>query len=126
MPRTDLTKTELTKLRERLEEERKRILDLAAQTESEEKTYAERTPGDEADEASSEINRSINRRLRDREHMLLSKIDKAIARMDEGIYNECDSCEGPIGYKRLMARPVTTLCIQCKEEQERAERDIAS
>lgn len=120
-----MTKAEMTKYRKRLEADKKRILDMADQTENEEQAEAGETPVDEVDIASNEMSRSINRRLRDRERVLLNKIEKSIKRIDEGTYNDCESCGGPIGPKRLEARPVTTLCINCKEDQERKEKGIS-
>ncbi|MEW6777808.1 MAG: TraR/DksA C4-type zinc finger protein [Bdellovibrionota bacterium] len=120
-----MNKTELTKFRKRLESDKRRILELADNAENEEQKDQEEIPLDEVDIASNEVNRAINRRLRDRERVLLNKIEKSIKRIEEGTYNECESCGGPIGAKRLEARPVTTLCITCKEEQERKERGIA-
>jgi len=61
-------------------------------------------------------------RLRGREQKLLKKIDEAIVRIDEGSYGICESCGGQISLKRLEARPVTTLCIECKTEQEENEK----
>ena len=77
---------------------------------------------DEIDMASSEYNQSLAFRLRDREKSLLRKIDKAIKRLEEGEYGICENCEEDIDVRRLEARPVTTLCIRCKEEQEQMEK----
>jgi DnaK suppressor protein len=56
--------------------------------------------------------------------MLLDKIQKALARLEEGSFGECEECGDKISAKRLEARPETTLCIRCKEEQERVEKDF--
>jgi len=80
---------------------------------------------DEVDLASSETDQAINLKLRDRERFLLRKIDKALQKIENGEYGECESCGDPIGLKRLEARPVTDLCIRCKEEQEARERVFA-
>ena len=80
---------------------------------------------DEVDLASTEADQSMNLRLRDREQVLLKKIDKALAKIDEGTYGVCERCEEEIGLKRLEARPVAELCIRCKEEMERVERGYA-
>src|SRR5437773_6896520 len=83
----------------------------------------ERTIGrDSIDESMEEELFSTEMRLRDREKFLLSKIVQAIERLDAGTINECEDCSEPIGFKRLLARPVTTLCIDCKEEREREEQ----
>jgi DnaK suppressor protein len=61
-------------------------------------------------------------RMRDRERKLLSKIDEAVARIQDGSYGLCEECGGAIGIERLKARPVTTLCIDCKSSQEAREK----
>jgi DnaK suppressor protein len=77
---------------------------------------------DPTDRASLESNRNAMLRIRDRERKLLSKIDEALVRIEDGSYGACEECGGPIGVERLRARPVTTLCIECKSEQEDKER----
>ena len=77
---------------------------------------------DMGDQASAESDRSFMLRLKERERKLLTKIDEAIERIDEGTYNICEECGEGIGLKRLQARPVTTLCIQCKTTQEEKEK----
>jgi DnaK suppressor protein len=67
----------------------------------------------------------MNIRLRDREQILLKKIDKALTKIEKGDYGICEKCGEEISVKRLEARPVTDLCIRCKEEQERVERSFA-
>jgi len=79
---------------------------------------------DEIDTASSEMNLAFVGRLRERERGLLSKIESALAKMDEGVYGECESCGEEIGLKRLEARPVAELCIDCKADQEKLERNL--
>ncbi len=77
---------------------------------------------DEMDSASSEINLSFTGRLRERERHLLGKIDQALAKIEANEYGLCENCGEEIGLKRLEARPVAELCIDCKSEQERLER----
>jgi len=77
---------------------------------------------DPTDRASLEGNRNLTLRIRDRERKLISKIDEALGRIADGSYGVCEECGGAIGVERLKARPVTTLCIQCKSEQEATER----
>src|SRR5215471_11644550 len=81
---------------------------------------------DSIDESMEEELFSTELRLRDREKYLLGKINGALARIAEGTADECESCGEPIGFKRLMARPVTTLCIDCKEEAEKEEQSQAA
>jgi len=76
---------------------------------------------DSGDVASQEVTQSFKIRLREREEKLLKKIDLALARVDEGTFGICDDCGESIEVKRLMARPVTTLCIACKSLQEEEE-----
>jgi DnaK suppressor protein len=81
---------------------------------------------DEVDQASSEAGHQLQLRLRDRENTLLRKIEKSLAKIAQGEYGVCEICEEAISIKRLEARPVTELCIRCKEEQEQAERSFVS
>lgn len=74
------------------------------------------------DIATQEIDRSFLLRLRDRERKLLKKIEKTIEKIENGTYGICESCGAEIPIERLEARPVTDLCIQCKTEQEEAEK----
>ncbi len=77
---------------------------------------------DPNDRASAESGRNFELRIRQREQKLLSKIEDALQRIDDGDFGECDSCGELIGLKRLEARPVTTLCIECKTAQESQEK----
>ena len=77
---------------------------------------------DIADRASSETDRSIELRSRDRQRKLISKIDSALARIDEGVYGFCEETGEPISLKRLDARPIATLSIEAQERHERLER----
>ena len=77
---------------------------------------------DPTDRASLEANRNAMLRIRDRERKLISKIDEALQRINDGTYGLCEACGGPIAMDRLRARPVTTLCIDCKADQEAQER----
>jgi DnaK suppressor protein len=76
---------------------------------------------DSMDESVEEWLYATELRLHDREKFLLSKIDEALERLKAGRIDQCEDCEEPIGFARLQARPVTTLCIGCKEEREEAE-----
>jgi DnaK suppressor protein len=79
---------------------------------------------DPNDRATLESGRSFELRIRDRERKLVTKIDEAIARIDEGAFGVCEDCGEEIGLKRLEARPVTTLCIDCKTLQETREKSV--
>lgn len=77
---------------------------------------------DVSDQASAEVDQNFSMRIREREQKLLKKIDEALDRMKLNTYGICERCEEDIPYKRLKARPVTTLCIDCKTLQEQEER----
>ncbi len=77
---------------------------------------------DPTDRASIESDRNFELRIRDRERKLIKKIKTALERIDDGSYGICEECGEDIGTKRLEARPVTTLCIECKSKQEREEK----
>jgi DnaK suppressor protein len=80
---------------------------------------------DVSDQASAEAEQNFLMRIREREQRLIKKIDEALARMDQDTYGICERCEEEIPYPRLKARPVTTLCINCKtleEQEEKARR----
>lgn len=79
---------------------------------------------DPVDFATFESQRSFLLRIRDRESKLIRKIHQALRRIREGTFGICENCGEDIGIARLRARPVTTLCIQCKREMEAAERRI--
>jgi DnaK suppressor protein len=77
---------------------------------------------DIADRASSETDRAIELRARDRQRKLISKIDAALQRIDDGTYGYCEETGEPISLKRLDARPIATLSIEAQERHERRER----
>ncbi len=77
---------------------------------------------DLGDQATAETDRNFMLRLRGREQRLLKKIDEAISRIDCGSFGICDDCGNEIDIKRLEARPVTTMCIECKTLQEEEEK----
>ncbi|MDQ7010498.1 MAG: RNA polymerase-binding protein DksA [Mariprofundaceae bacterium] len=77
---------------------------------------------DPTDQASMEADRNFDLRIKDRERKLIKKIDQALLRIKDGEFGICESCGGDISIKRLQARPVTTLCIDCKTAQEQEEK----
>src|SRR5205085_2721612 len=83
---------------------------------------AAETAPDMTDQASLDWDRNFDMKLRDRERRMLTKIREALARIDDGSYGICESCDEEISEKRLLARPVTTLCIECKAEAEQREK----
>jgi len=76
---------------------------------------------DPADRATAESDRAFTLRLRDRERKLIKKIQQAVTRIEEGEFGVCVECGEEIGIARLKARPMTTLCINCKSKQEEDE-----
>ena len=118
-----LTKAQLKKFKELLDEKRMEIIRKAQQTLDEDMALDANDLPDEMDLASSEYLQSFTFRLRGREKVFLDKIQKALEKIEAGTFGVCDDCSERISVKRLEARPETTLCIRCKEDQERAEKD---
>ena len=106
-------------------EEKQRILNNSKNALKHELALSTDDLPDETDLAASEVNQNLIFKLRDRERQLLSKIDEALHRMDEGAFGTCQECEESIEPKRLEARPMSTLCIACKEKQEHREKIYA-
>ncbi|MDQ7787529.1 MAG: TraR/DksA C4-type zinc finger protein [Thermodesulfovibrionales bacterium] len=77
---------------------------------------------DLGDQASAEIDRNFMLKIKGRERKLIKKIEEAVERIDEGIFGICDKCGEEIDIRRLEARPVTTMCIECKTVQEEEEK----
>jgi DnaK suppressor protein len=77
---------------------------------------------DIADRASSETDRAIELRARDRQRKLIAKIDEALGRIDDGTYGYCEETGEPIALRRLEARPIATLSVEAQERHERRER----
>src|SRR5579872_2475518 len=96
-----------------LRESRETVTHLQAETENH---------PDVADRASSETDRALELRTRDRERKLIAKIDEALRRIEEGTYGYCEETAEPIGLRRLEARPIATLSIEAQERHERQER----
>jgi len=97
------------------------LLDEAGKTVTDMTNGKENFP-DPNDRASLESDRNFELRIRDRERKLILKMQEAIKRIDDGSFGICEVCSGPISEKRLTARPVTTLCIDCKTKQEKIEK----
>jgi DnaK suppressor protein len=91
----------------------------------EENQKSKEMSGDEIDHATSEIHMSLDIRMHERERVLIQKIETALSKMAVGNYGYCEDCEEPLDLKRLEARPVATLCIACKEDQEDREKFYA-
>jgi len=96
-----------------LRESRDTVIHLQSETENH---------PDLADRASSETDRALELRTRDRQRKLISKIDDALRRIEEGAYGYCEETGEPIGLARLEARPIATLSLEAQERHERRER----
>jgi DnaK suppressor protein len=96
-----------------LRESRETVVHLQSETENH---------PDLADRATSEADRSLELRTRDRQRKLISKIDEALRRIDDGSYGYCAETGEPIGIARLDARPIATLSLEAQERHERRER----
>lgn len=94
----------------------KEMQETVSQIKHDDEVYADWT-----DLASVETDKTLQLKIRDRERMLMSKIEEALRRIDAGTFGECERCGDEIAEPRLRARPVTTLCIDCKSELEGAE-----
>lgn len=116
-----MEQSELERFRILLEEKRKEILDEAERTLTELTDQSGNIP-DPNDRASAEADRNFELRIRDRERKLLPKIEAALERINDGSFGQCEGCGEEIGLKRLEARPVTSLCIDCKTLQEKNEK----
>jgi DnaK suppressor protein len=112
---------DLNQFRRLLEDRRRDILNEAERALGSMNQETEELYADPTDRATHESDRNLLLRMRDRERKLLSKIDEAFIRIDNGRYGECEECGDEIGIARLKARPVTTLCITCKATQEARE-----
>ncbi|HEV8325675.1 MAG TPA: TraR/DksA C4-type zinc finger protein [Myxococcota bacterium] len=113
---------EIQTIREILTADRERMMRAADDERGELRDRERADVGDSLDESLEESIASTQLRLRDREKWLLEKIDQALGRIVAGTFGLCEECEEEIGFARLKARPVATLCIECKEAEERAER----
>jgi DnaK suppressor protein len=111
----------LKTFKELLNQKINELLNEAGKTVSEMTNGKENYP-DPNDRASLEADRNFELRIRDRERKLILKMQEAIKRIEDGTFGICESCGGPISEKRLLARPVTTLCIECKTKQEKIEK----
>lgn len=116
-----MEKARLEEFRQILHEQMEQLLRDAERTVSEMNDEKTNFP-DPTDRASLESDRNFELRIRDRERKLINKIQEALGRIEAGTFGICEVCEEDISEARLKARPVTTLCIDCKMEQEKKER----
>ncbi len=120
-----MRKRDIDKFKKILTEQRAQLTGMAKKAVSGEIHLDPDDFPDEMDSASSEMNLAFQGRLRERERGLLAKIEEALQKIERGVYGDCEGCGEEIGLKRLEARPVAELCIDCKSKQERLERHQA-
>ena len=116
-----LNKTQLEQFKVLLHKKLDELLTEANRTVSGMTSDKENLP-DPTDRASLESNRNFTLRIRDRERKLIGKIKEALERINLGAFGICEECGENISEARLQARPVTTLCIDCKQKQENEEK----
>ena len=117
-----MNENQLEYFREKLLDWKKSILSESKDTIKGMKEETRNIP-DVADRASEETDRALELRTRDRQRKLISKIDSALRRIDDGSYGYCDETGEPISLKRLDARPIATFSVEAQERHERRERD---
>ncbi|HYA88222.1 MAG TPA: RNA polymerase-binding protein DksA [Nitrospirota bacterium] len=117
-----VTDSKLLAIKKLLLKQRRVLLSEVVQTLNSKIDAEKESFPDPTDQAVAELYNNLLLKLRGREQKLLNKIDEAISRIDSGTYGVCEECGGQISVKRLEARPVTTLCIKCKTQQEEKEK----
>ena len=120
-----LTPKEKAQIRAVLSEEQRRLVKKSENALSYSMNHERNIGRDSIDESMEEEIFSTEMRLHDREKYLLNKINKQMARLENGSIDVCEDCGESISFRRLLARPVTTLCIDCKEQSEKEEAAIA-
>jgi DnaK suppressor protein len=116
-----MNERQLEFFKQKLLDWKEEILRESRETLSHLQTDTENHP-DLADRASSETDKALELRTRDRQRKLISKIDEALRRIEDGIYGYCEETGEPIGLQRLEARPIATLSLEAQERHERRER----
>ena len=119
-----LTKAEKEQLLGVLEKARTRLAKVGQNALNYSMNHERNIGRDSIDESIEEEIFSTEMRLHDREKYLLGKVDTQLVRLKDGSIDVCEDCGEKIAFKRLMARPVTTLCIDCKEQNEREEAAV--
>ena len=117
------TKQDIAAVRGELEDDRSRLLDEVTAAEQEIKVLlrdgGDGAGNDQADVGSKALERDAEMSLANNSREMLIQVERALARLDDGTYGVCESCGQPIGKLRLMAFPRATLCLSCKQRQER-------
>jgi len=120
-----LTDSEKAQIRQVLEDARKRLARTGQHALSYSMNHERNIGRDSIDESMEEELFSTEMRLHDREKFLLGKVSKQLVRLENATIDVCEDCGETISFRRLLARPVTTLCIDCKEQSEKEEAAIA-
>jgi DnaK suppressor protein len=120
-----LTDSEKAQIRQALTDSKKRLMRTGQHALTYSMNHERNIGRDSIDESMEEELFSTEMRLHDREKFLLGKINKQMVRLDNGTIDVCEECGESISLRRLLARPVTTLCIDCKEQSEKEEAAIA-
>ena len=121
-PAASSKERDLAEIRRELEQQRKTLLNEAGVMIGQGLMIGSENLPDLGDQATAVADQNFMLRLKEREQKLLKKIDEALDRITQGTFGVCESCGGEISFKRLKARPVTTLCIECKTKQEEDEK----
>jgi DnaK suppressor protein len=116
-----LSEKEKSQIRTVLQDEQKRLAKTSQNALAYSMNHERNIGRDSIDESMEEEIFSTEMRLHDREKFLLGKVAKQLIRLDKNEIDICEECGEPISFRRLLARPVTTLCIDCKEQSEREE-----
>lgn len=116
MNTTELTELELQNLRDSLLSQKSSILNKTHEFKEEQSSMS--SVADEAEVASQDISNNISIHLHERDRTALYAIERALSKINEGTYGQCEACGEIIAARRLQARPFTALCIDCMEEQE--------
>lgn len=119
-----LSNAEKEELRNVLETARRRLVKVGQNALNYSMNYERNIGRDSIDESMEEEQFSTEMRLHDREKYLMGKVDKQLVRLRDDVIDVCEACGEKIAFKRLLARPVTTLCIDCKEQNEREEAAV--
>lgn len=117
-----LTSDQVEEIRRTLLDQREKLLESAREQIRDPSNVAFEG-GDEIDRADLEEERYLTFRIKGREAKLIHKIDYALMKIESGTYGVCENCGAEIPYERLKARPVTTMCFECKELEEEQEND---
>lgn len=120
-----LSQKEKVEIRRVLEDEQRRLSRTSQNALSYSMNHERNIGRDSIDESMEEEIFSTEMRLHDREKFLLNKVMKQLLRLDSNEIDVCEECGESISFRRLMARPVSTLCIDCKEQAEREEAAVA-